>query len=135
MELRRKLVARGFAAEVVECVLTQCAEQGWQSDERFAENYLRSRKARGFGGEKIRQELQLRGIGPERLELDNEDWLAALRLVYAKKYGEAPPASLREWASRARFLLQRGFSAAQIQDFFQRLGASEEFPGEPDESP
>lgn len=120
---------------MVECVLTQCAEQGWQSDERFAENYLRSRKARGFGGEKIRQELQLRGIGPERLELDNEDWLAALRLVYAKKYGEAPPASLREWASRARFLLQRGFSAAQIQDFFQRLGASEEFPGEPDESP
>jgi regulatory protein len=135
LELRRKLVARGFAAEVVERVLRQCAEQGWQSDERFAENYLRSRKARGFGGEKIRRELRLRGIDPGYLEFGKEDWLAAVGLAYAKKYGEALPASPREWASRTRFLLQRGFSAAQIRDFFRRLGAPGEFPGDPDGSP
>lgn len=121
---------------MVERVLTQCAEQGWQSDERFAENYLRSRKARGFGGEKIRRELSLHGIDPEGLALGDEDWLATLRLVYTKKYGKAPPASPREWAARARFLLQRGFSATQVQDFLQRLGASGEFLGDdPDGSP
>ena len=65
-ELKRKLVQRGAESDLVEQVVSDCAEQGLVSDERFTEMYVRMRIRRCFGPMKIRGELRQRGI-PERL--------------------------------------------------------------------
>jgi regulatory protein len=44
-------------------------------------------------------------------------WMAILRQVYRKKYGDSPVPNRNEGAKRGRFLQQRGFTHAMIMDF------------------
>lgn len=101
---------------------------GLQSDGRFVETFVRSRVAKGYGVNRIRQELRLRGVGEEGAEdcLRAYDWDALIEGVYAKKYRGGSPQSPKEFASRVRFLSQRGFAQNQIQALFKRLRQADE---------
>ncbi|WP_255556715.1 regulatory protein RecX [Methylococcus sp. ANG] len=107
--------------------MAECSDQGWQSDDRFAESFVRARKARGYGVNRIRQELRQHGVDADLA--DSPDWMTDMDRVYTKKYrGKLAMTTPQERASRARFLAQRGFTSSQIQDFFKRLGAAGEYP-------
>jgi regulatory protein len=101
---------------------------GLQSDGRFVETVIRSRAAKGYGVNRIRQDLRLSGIDDQGLEdrLRDYDWDELLNGVYAKKYGGNSPQSPREYAVRVRFLMQRGFTQSQIQALFKRLRQTHE---------
>jgi regulatory protein len=94
------------------------AETGLQSDERFAESYVRSRAAR-LGTGRLQYELVKRGIteevaGSALSEVLEEDELTRARGVWSKKFGQ-PPSDRQDWARQARFLQSRGFSAEIIR--------------------
>ena len=121
-ELERRLSAKGHAAEEIGQVLDALADEGLQSDERFAEVFVRSRIARGQGPIKIRAGLGERGIDAEqaRLALDgiqsgeSVDWFELASDTLAKRFsgpGEGP----RERARRERFLAGRGFDFDQVR--------------------
>jgi len=117
-ELKRKLVARAEEGDDVEAVLERMAETGLQSDERFAESYVRSRAAR-LGTSRLQYELVKRGVTQEVAdtalsEVLEEDELTRARGVWLKKFGQ-PPEDRQEWARQARFLQSRGFSAEIIR--------------------
>ena len=122
-ELIHKLQAKGYDETVIQEVVEECAEVGLQSDSRFVESLVRSRYAQGHGADKIRHELRQQGIGYEALNqcLAGYDWDALLEKVHRKKYGEAQPASAKEYAARLRFLSQRGFEHDRIQAFLRHL--------------
>jgi regulatory protein len=114
LELRRKLEARASEGDDVEAVLERMSETGLQSDQRFAESYVRSKAAR-LGAARIRRELEERGVAGEqaRAALDEvleHDELSRARGVWQKKFGQVP-GDAKEWARQARFLQSRGFSA------------------------
>ena len=115
LELRRKLLARGHSAEVVESTLTRLAEDGHQSDARFAESFVRSRMARGQGLLKIGAGLRERGvddgIAATLLQLGDAEWGRLATAALRKRFGDAPAAGRAEWAKRVRFLAGRGFSS------------------------
>ncbi|NSL56155.1 recombination regulator RecX [Uliginosibacterium aquaticum] len=118
LELRRKLAARADASDDVEAVLDRMAETGLQSDERFAESFVRSRASR-FGAARIHRELGERGVDGETAasamsEALQEDELMRARSVWQKKYGVLPQ-DHREWARQARFLQTRGFAVDIIR--------------------
>ncbi|MCK4840420.1 MAG: regulatory protein RecX [Methylococcales bacterium] len=124
-ELLDKLSVKGFdRAEVVK-VVDDLAEQGWQSDQRFAESYARYRIKKGYGPIKISYELYQRGIDCFDLEcalLDiADDWMELLEQIYHKKYADDKMLSNKEWLKRNRFLQQRGFSGEMINTLFKRL--------------
>ena len=129
-ELRRKLTHRGHPARAVEPVLEALAAEGLQSDRRFAETYVESRLARGFGPARILEELRRRGVdGADReAACDHRDpvWCRRAGDARRKRFGEALPEAFAERARQARFLHQRGFSRAHIADV---LG------GDPEEAP
>jgi regulatory protein len=117
-ELRAKLRQRAEEGEDVEAVLDRVAEIGLQSDQRFAESYLRSKGAR-LGGARLRRELNERGVSEdlvadalEQTQLDDE--LTRARAVWMKKFGVLPQ-DRREWARQARFMQTRGFAAEVIR--------------------
>jgi regulatory protein len=117
-ELRRKLEARATEGDDVEAVLDRMQETGLQSDERFAESYVRSRAAR-LGTSRLQYELVKRGVTEEMAdtalsEVLEEDELTRARSVWLKKFGQ-PPGDRQEWARQARFLQARGFSAEIIR--------------------
>jgi len=118
-ELLNRLEVKGFDRDESIAVIERLAEQGWQSDERFAENYARYRIKKGYGPVKISHELWQRGVEGFNLEpvvLDLADgWFEILQQVYEKKYTSDEKISQKEWLKRSRFLQQRGFSHEMVR--------------------
>lgn len=121
-ELAAKLHSRGYASESVEVVLERLVVERLQSDERYAEVYLRQRSDKGYGPERIRAELRERGIDDtlisaqfRQAEEEGEiDWYALAAAAYAKKFSERPIEDIKERAKRQRFMQYRGFTHEQI---------------------
>jgi regulatory protein len=117
-ELKRKLEAKAEEGDDVEAVLNRMAETGLQSDERFAESYVRSRASR-LGKSRLQYELVKRGVTEEQAgaalgEVLEADELTRAHGVWLKKFGQ-PPSDRQDWARQARFLQSRGFSAEVIR--------------------
>lgn len=126
-ELRAKLAGDG-ATEVLEEVLDRLVELGLQSDQRFAESFVRAKGAR-LGGSRLRHELVRRGVAEDIVEtvlshLNSAegagDEFTRAREVWRKKFGEVPQ-DPRAWAKQARFLQSRGFSSAVIRQLLKEV--------------
>jgi regulatory protein len=117
-ELRGKLQRHATEGEDIEAVLDRMVETGLQSDQRFAESYLRSKGPR-LGLARLQRELLERGVKGEQLDqvLEQaplEDEMTRARAVWVKKYGVLPQ-DRSDWARQARFLQSRGFPAEVIR--------------------
>lgn len=108
-------------------VLEVLRAEGLQSDQRFAEAWVRYRSSRGIGPLKIRAELQPRRLATELLEaaLQQEgiDWEAQCEAVFLRKFRPTRGADAREKMRWQRFLLQRGFGHAEIRAVLRRAGS------------
>jgi regulatory protein len=121
-ELARKLCTRGCDPVLIESVLARLEAERLQSDARYTEVYLRQRSEKGYGPQRIRAELQERGVDERlineamrRAEDEGEvDWFERAATVYARKFGGRPVEDLKDRAKRQRFLQYRGFSHEQI---------------------
>jgi regulatory protein len=124
-ELLNKLLVKGLAKDDILAVIDELAQQGWQSDSRYAESYTRHRIQKGYGPIFIAYELRKNGIDAVNFEdimqkmADN--WMELLEQVYIKKYGHDLLLDRNEWAKRSRFLMQRGFSGTMISALFDHL--------------
>jgi len=91
-----------------------------QSDNRTAENYLRSNASR-LGASRLRHTLKTRGVAPEMIDeqlaqADLPEEIERARAAWSRKFSAAP-ANPKEWARQARFLQSRGFAG----DIIRRL--------------
>jgi regulatory protein len=122
-ELVKKL-SNDFEYDDIIIVINKLTEKNLQSDQRFAENYLRYRSQRGFGYQKIRQELKERGVVAElisdALAESDIDWFALVAGVRCKRFGEQEPKDYKERAKQQRFLQSRGFTHEQITESFNK---------------
>ena len=118
-ELRFKLERRDYKPAVIDEVLSQLVDDGYLSDARFAEVFVRSRHERGTGPLKIRAELRERGVDEGMVEDAfrelGADWFDAARRQRDRRFGVTPPQDFRERARQMRFLQQRGFSGEQAR--------------------
>lgn len=100
-------------------LLDQLAADGYQSDARFCESFINSRRRQGFGPQVIAQQLRLKGIHPdisaEFLISDDETWLHEAYRVKCKKFGVAVARLPRDKAQQMRFMRYRGFDNKQSQ--------------------
>ncbi|MCY4220364.1 MAG: regulatory protein RecX [Thiotrichales bacterium] len=118
-ELAAKLAAGGFGPEATERVLDALEAEGLLSEERFTEQFVRSRLDRGQGPRLIREALRQRGIAAaaakEAVERDDAGWAERASQARSGRFGAAAPADYREWARQARFLERRGFTTEHIR--------------------
>jgi regulatory protein len=116
-ELQRKLVVRGYQSNLIGAVLVELCRDNLQSDQRFTENYIRSRVEHGFGPHRIAAELRERGVSTELIIncLKQEDqWDSQVIKARNKRFGQVIPSSLKERNQQIRFLQYRGFTQEQI---------------------
>ena len=140
-ELRRKLAAplpvkprRGeqpekpqpeATPEEIEKVIAWCYEHSWLDDARFAAQFIASRGRKGYGPQRIRQELQQKGIS--RTQCDTAlseceiDWVELAREQAERKFGSPLPKGYPEKAKVQRFLLYRGYYMEDIQDLYRNF--------------
>jgi len=119
-ELTRKLTRRGWAASDIDAVIDELAAENLQSDERFAEGYVRQRAAKAYGPVRIRGELSERGIDASQaaraLEAESPDWLAIASDWYERRYATQTPSDLKEKSRRQQALARRGFAHEHIRE-------------------
>ena len=118
-EIHRKLQQRDFSADEIAVALEELQQGDWQSDERFAEAYIRSRRLKGFGPVRIAMELGERGVNESIvsrcLDMDDDIWNEVMLGEYQRKYKGKEPDDYQEKAKRMRFLQYRGFSPEKIR--------------------
>lgn len=120
-ELARKLTARGVEPDAARDAVERMTAEGWQDDDRFAEQLIRSRAANGYGPLHIRAELGMHGIDRERVQTAMEafeategDWMAlAQGLVRRRFAGRLEDPAIQRKA--ADLLARRGFTSEQVR--------------------
>ncbi|OOF35607.1 recombination regulator RecX [Rodentibacter heidelbergensis] len=128
-ELRNKMQEKAFSEEEIENTLSFCQQKNWQNDKRFAENYIHARSQRGYGVNRIKQELrQLKGISNEVIDEalweTTVDWQSLTLSVLRKKFPnyeqkQTPKMKQKIW----QYMLSHGFYS---EDFADLIGSTPE---------
>lgn len=117
-ELQHKLCGKGFDADLVAALLDSLEKERLLSDARYAEAYIYSRSQKGYGPQRIQQELGERGVDERlvtQLFSDMEvDWQGIASRTRKKKFGSHGFDSWEEKSKQMRFLQYRGFTLEQI---------------------
>ncbi len=127
-ELRTKLEAKGFDAELVEEAIQSMIEAGYLSNERYLRMVIRSSYEKGHGPQKIRFKLKQKGLDSSLvntgLEEFDGDWFSLAQSLRLRKFGELLETQdrasyVKEKARQMRFLAGRGFSLEHIECAFE----------------
>lgn len=126
LELRGKLIQRGFEESDVDAALSRLTELGLQDDARFAETLGRVRANSGHGPQRLRAELSQHGLSAEQVNEaiaaagDADDWLERALDLARRRW----PQGVRELRDRRRladFLIRRGFAADHVRAVVRAL--------------
>lgn len=120
LELKQKLLAKGYELAEVIAIIDEFLKSRLINEQQFTENFIYWRRNRGYGPERIKQELKQRGIAltiiAEHLDIHDNDWLLQMRKIWQKHFKGKPPTNLNERAKQMRFLQYRGYTREQIED-------------------
>lgn len=118
-EISQKLSQRGCQNEDIDVVLEMLGNHGYQSDERFAENYTRFRAGKGYGPKRIRLELKEKGVESQLIDQilaqAEIDWAGRVADVFRKKFKGQKAHTWEEKSRQSQFLDYRGFTRKQIE--------------------
>ena len=120
LELYQKLKQRQFEPDVINSELSKLLDEGLQSDERFAEAFLRSRIDKGKGPNIILSELSQRGVD-ELLasnvigSITEEEWSDLAYKTMNKKLRNEAELDYDKQLKLMKFLSNRGFTRSQIE--------------------
>lgn len=124
----QKLIGKGADSELAAAVVEQLSDSGLISEERFARELIRVRVRQGYGPVKIEYDLKNRGVAESLvttcLNETNTNWCDELERVIDRKYKQRPIESFADWAKRANFLRNRGFTAEQIERTLERYSSN-----------
>lgn len=116
-EIRVKLLNRGFSPESVDSAIERLSSEGWLSEERFAESYVRSRVRKSPEGKRIiLMRMREKGTPLETAEraLD-EAWSSKAYLEPLLEYYSALVRKKGE-VKAEETLYKKGFSYSEIKE-------------------
>ena len=123
LELRQKLIQRGFSTDRIESALDQLTEEHWLDEARFAELYACGRADKGYGPLRIARELRERGVPDEQVTTSlaalDPFWLPKLRELHRKRFKALVPTDAAGRMQQTRVLRQHGFTLDQIKHLFE----------------
>ena len=120
LELYQKLKQKKFEPTIINTELDKLSDEGLQSDERFAEAFLRSRIDKGKGPNIILSELLQKGVDEllvsNVLESISEgQWCEVAYETMNKKLGNESELDYDKQLKLMKFLNNRGFTRSQIE--------------------
>ncbi len=118
-ELITKLSQKEFPLELIESAIDDLAAQGLQSDLRYAECLVESKRNQSVGPRKIKAQLQQHNIADalisQLIDEQDENWLIQLGRLKLKRFGPQLPEDIRIKQKMNRYFIQRGFTYEQIE--------------------
>lgn len=122
-EIYQKMSRRVEYKEMLEDSIDQLVKEGLISDERYAESYFQSRKNKGFGPLRIKNELKQKGVNESLFNEIQEgtDWSVLAMNVLQKKVRGKFPEEQKDVLKLKNFLNYRGFNFQDIDKAFSML--------------
>ena len=117
-ELYIKLTNRFDCKDEINLTLDQLEENNLLCDSRFTEEYVHSRRRKGFGPVKISMELEKKGVKDSLIssEIDKfNDWDKLAELSFKKRFPDGASKNFKELQKQKNFLTNKGFSFYQIE--------------------
>lgn len=122
-ELRNKLSKKFDSIESIQSVITELADSGYQSDQRFIESFIRSKVSRGYGPNLIEYELRQHGIPSlyiDRCYHQNQIvWRDKIAALYKKKFTQADSLDSQKKQKIIRFFRRKGFDADMVLQYLK----------------
>ena len=120
LELYQKLKQKKFEPNIINTELDKLSNEGLQSDERFAEAFLRSRIDKGKGPNIILSELLQRGVDELLISnvlesISEGQWCEVAYETMNKKLGNESELDYDKQLKLMKFLNNRGFTRSQIE--------------------
>ncbi len=127
-EIKKKLIQKGFAADVISKTIDFALSQQWINHHRYTETLIGYFARRGYGPIFIENYFREQAIETEVIYQSftkaNIDWTAVLTAAWLKKYRGIIPKTSAEKAQQIRFLQYRGFSLTEIHHLIMRKKTS-----------
>jgi regulatory protein len=128
-ELSQKLKARGYAAETIDDVISQCERLDYINDERTAQVFIRQLLRKGYGLKRIASELNLKGLRGDQIQevvsknISLSDERKAADKIYRKhiRRFEREKDVFKRKDKIYRFLYSRGFSKTVISELICKI--------------
>lgn len=120
VELSRKLAPYAENEKIINDLLDELEQRQWQSDERFAEQFI-SAKSCKYGSQWLNEMLKQHGIDREiisHFQPTHEDEIKQALSILKKKYHHYPQ-SIEDKRKQMRFIAYRGFNLDTIQAAYQ----------------
>ncbi|TXX97682.1 recombination regulator RecX [Vibrio mimicus] len=128
-ELQQKLALKGHQTEVIDEVVKYCLELGYLSDVRYAASQARQMVHKGYGEQRLRQQLKEKRVAEDVIEQvlaeQTIDWFELAKEVAHKKFKSGISLERSQYAKQVRYLQYRGFSFDQIRYAFQASESDE----------
>lgn len=132
-QVREKLVRKGiFPKDVIDEMIQKCVDNNWINDERYAENFLRSKQEYGkLGKNAIRVELMKKGVSTDITndvlsEVDSEsERERAVELVKSKLYSTRNLEKQKRINRLLGLLARKGYSSSIAYDVIREVLDSE----------
>ncbi|WP_119395344.1 regulatory protein RecX [Salinibius halmophilus] len=126
-ELRQKIGQKGYESDDIEAAIERLVELGYQSDERFCEQFIRAKVSRGDGPMKIRSALSQRGIKAQLAQpiFAEQDWYEIALEVSRKRAEQAR--DFKQQQKFTRWLVGRGFDFDTVRKVISYWQRNEEF--------
>jgi len=121
-EIATELSERGASRTTVGRVLGRLRSLGYIDDQKLAAEWTERWKERGFGVLRIQAELRNSGIAEaivERVRLGEREERGRAREILARRFSAAELRDRRGMARAARFLAGRGFTPEVIDSLFE----------------
>lgn len=126
-EMQAKLAGKGFDSAEIDDAVQQLRDQGYLSERRYAEGFLRARLGRGETPWMAARKARMRGVDEAVLEDATREAregfdadAACTALLERRDPGRQRFIDPKRWQREARFLRQKGFDSATILRALQR---------------
>lgn len=129
-EVRTYLAQKDWDPELCEQIITECIQQGYLNDRAFAEEWVKSRQTRkGLGKNRLRQELQKKGIASKDIEgviaqIDEEEERQKAMELAERRYLRIQTEPWPKIERRiGQYLLRQGYRADMVYSILHTLKA------------
>ena len=128
-ELSQKLKSRGYAAEIIDKVISECERFDYIDDERTTQVFIRQLQRKGYGRKRIQFELNSKGLRGKHLQtvlsksISDADECRSAEKIFrfqARRFDREKDV-LKRKDKIYRFLYGRGFSKAVISELINKI--------------
>ena len=126
-ELFKKMRNKVDSLELLQEELDKLEMEGYINEQRFAEEYIRSRVIRGYGPIRIESELRTKGLKDGTISISlmkyDGEWVSAAVKAVLKKFSSEVKAykDQKILLKKKRFLAYRGFNFDHINNALENI--------------